>query len=80
MVAHFDAPAGRVEACGDEGDLYVVAHFGIDHCTEDYVGFRVGVLLDDGGGFIHFEDTQVGAARDIEEYALRAFDADFEER
>src|SRR2546423_1882279 len=63
-----------VEARGDDRYLHLVAQRLVNHRAEDDVGVVVRRLAYDGAGLVDLVQGQVRAARDVDEYALRALD------
>src|SRR5579885_286390 len=69
-----------VETGGDDGDAHLVAHVVVDDVAEDEVDVGVGDFLDDVRRLVDLEQSEVGAAGDVEEYAARPVDGRLEQR
>ena len=72
-------PAG-LEPGGDDRDPHLVAERVVDHRAEDDVRLGVGRLLHQRGRLVDLEQTQVGAAGDGQQHALRAVHGRLQQR
>ncbi|CCX42539.1 putative uncharacterized protein [Clostridium sp. CAG:1024] len=68
------------EACCDDRDAERIAHGVVDIRAEDDVCLGIGILRDDLGSLIDFEQAEIRTAGDVHEDAARAVDAGFEQR
>ena len=75
------AEVATLEARGDDSDAHLaLTHALVDDGTEDDVRFLVGGFLDQRGGLVDLEEREVGAARDVDQNALGAFDGEILEQ
>src|SRR5690242_14917770 len=74
------ARAAVVEAGGDDGHADLVAEALVQHRAEDDVRVGVRGALDDLGSLVDLEQTQVAAARDVQQHASGALDGLLEQR
>ena len=66
---------------GDQRDLHLSRCVAwVDHRAENDLRVGIDCFGDNVGGFIDLEDTQIFAAGDVQQHALRAIDRDLQQR